>query len=93
MRFEKCYKCGKDKLVSFNRNNEFDRNIGITIEDLEGYQMTYGKNKGLFRCKDCKEDSVMIKKLLSFNIIDISSFGSWTSVEELKKHYIKKEND
>ncbi len=53
MRFEQCYKCGKYKLVSFNR--KVDTNL--SIKDLEGYQMTYGKHRGAFRCKDCKAES------------------------------------
>ena len=53
MRFELCYKCGKRKLASFNRKID----PTLTQDDLEMSQMTYGKNRGLFRCKNCKEES------------------------------------
>ena len=65
MMFAKCYKCGKIKLVSFNRILDSDK--GLTQKDLEGYQMTYGKNRGLFRCRDCKADSKFKNKEVGFS--------------------------
>jgi len=55
MRFELCYKCGKRKLASFNIWLDSDK--VLTHDDLEMNQMTYGKNRGKFRCNNCKEES------------------------------------
>lgn len=89
MRFEICYKCGKNKLASFNMHKE----PHLTHADIEMTLMTYGKNKNSFCCKDCKVESEMIKKLLSTNIIDIPSIGGWSEIETLKKYYKVKKGE
>ena len=52
IRTETCYKCGKTKIASVNRNiNYFDK--------PEMIMMSYGKNKGAFFCKSCKTQTIL----------------------------------
>jgi len=51
MKFENCYKCGQRKLASINQL-EGDT---LTIDDVEMFQMGYGKHRGQHFCKNCKD--------------------------------------
>ena len=53
-KMESCYRCGKVKLASINIHTDKH----LTHDDLEMLLMSFGKNTGSYRCKDCKTESV-----------------------------------